>query len=119
MGTRSWRRITIALGSAFLFLAAVALASTRVSSEGARTAEEQACFDADRSAGSGDWNTHDQWARGKDVELLRQNLAKKIDLIYKCPAVSGEKFADFFADLSVILARAAPDPECFGGDLFP
>lgn len=110
------RRFPAVLAVASLFAAGAASGTTRINIEGARTAEEQACFGPDPGAGSGDWDAHDRWARDKDLEALRQNLVKKIDLIYRCPAVSGEEFADFFADMSVVMAKVAPSADCFGND---
>ncbi len=75
------------------------------------------CFASDPGAGSTNRETHYAWAKGQNVGRLEGNLNFKIDLLFKCSLMDAESLSEAFANVSVIIARYAPDANCFGGDV--
>jgi hypothetical protein len=74
------------------------------------------CFDADPNIGGLDRNAHLVWARRQTQETIANNLSYKIALLFNCQSVNGERLANAFADISVIVGNYAPDSSCFGSD---
>ncbi len=80
------------------------------------TPTNNSCFSADPGAGSTDRNAHYGWAQQHDAAQLRGNLIYKLNLLYRCPAMSDDQLSSAFATISVIIARYVPNANCFNGD---
>ena len=78
------------------------------------------CFASDPGMGSTNRQDHYKWAENKTGAQLEANLKSKINLLYNCPAVSDDDFANAFADFSVSIANYVRengrDETCFNGD---
>ena len=74
------------------------------------------CFASDPGMGSTNREGHYNWAQGQDASRLEANLKSKINLLYNCPSLSDDGFANAFADFSVIISQNAPNAACFGND---
>ena len=74
------------------------------------------CFSADRAMGSTKRNDHYNWAQEQNASRLEANLKSKIEFLYKCSSVSGEGFANLFADISSAIANSVQNTACFNND---
>ena len=72
------------------------------------------CFAADAGAASTDRAAHLAWGQANPA-LMTDNLISKIEELGECLG-GGLRWVDTFAAVSVVIAVAAPDPACFGGD---
>lgn len=80
------------------------------------TNKTASCFVSDPGMGSTNREDHYTWAQGKTAYDLRTNLLRKTTFLHNCTSLSDDDFAHIFADLSVIIAKYAPDASCFDGD---
>jgi hypothetical protein len=119
--------IGIAISVVLLFVVGAIVVFTQLSDGGAAPGKSDSkivkakvtstdCFAEDTRAGSTDRESHYTWAKGQDTATLEANLKHKVDLLFQCSSMDGEKLSDVFADISVIVARYVPDANCFGGD---
>lgn len=74
------------------------------------------CFASDAGMGSTNRDEHLQWARQQSPETLQSNLLTKIDLVFVCKNITDIDFANFFADVSVLIAKYVQNVGCFGND---
>ena len=82
-----------------------------------RTSDDRSsCFDEDPGAGVTDREAHVGWAQQRDRAALGGNLNYKADLLFRCPAMTIDLVASAFADISVAIAKAVPNANCFDGD---
>ena len=74
------------------------------------------CFASDMGAGVEDKSSHYNWAASRNVDTVANNLAGKVAMVFNCASVSGDQLAQAFGQISVLIARSAPDVRCFNGD---
>lgn len=125
---KPWLAIGIAISVGLILVVGAFVIFTQFRKEGAAPAKSDSkivnanvnpaadCFAGDPKAGSTDRESHYSWAKGQNAATLEGNLKHKVDLLFQCSSMDGEKLANAFADISVIVARYVPGANCFGGD---
>jgi hypothetical protein len=59
---------------------------------------------------------HFRFAREHNPQELEVNVRMKLEMLFRCNLVSEPQLANYFADISVLVGRNAPNPGCFNGD---
>jgi Caspase domain len=91
-------------------------AANSAASNGGRTTRPSPCFDEDKGAGILQRELHYGWAQQQDAATLGKNLSDKADLLFRCQGMNDDTLSAAFADISIVIAKAVPDANCFGGD---
>ncbi len=74
------------------------------------------CIAEGTGPASTDRDNHFHWAREHNPQELETNLHMKLEMLFRCNLLSDEQLSNYFADISVLVARSAPNPACFNGD---
>jgi len=74
------------------------------------------CIAEGSSMASTDRNNHFRWAREHNPQEIEANARMKLEMLFRCNLLDENQLANFFADISVIVARDTPNPACFNGD---
>jgi hypothetical protein len=74
------------------------------------------CIAEGSSMASMDRNTHFRWAREHSPQEIEANARMKLEMLFRCNLLNENQLANYFADISVIVARDTPNPACFNGD---
>jgi hypothetical protein len=76
----------------------------------------QGCFEAaGYTTRSHDRQAYLEWARQHPNDII-SNLDREVDVVSGCMSDNLEQWATLFGKVSAIVANAATDPQCFGGD---
>jgi hypothetical protein len=74
------------------------------------------CIEEGSSVASTDRDNHFRWAREHNPQEIETNMRMKLEMLFRCNLLTEAQLAEHFADISVIVARNAPNPGCFNGD---
>jgi hypothetical protein len=74
------------------------------------------CFAEDSGAGLAERAGHFEWAQRQDSATLGKNLSYKAGLLFHCDGLSEDTLATAFADISMVIAKAVPNANCFSGN---
>jgi hypothetical protein len=77
------------------------------------------CIADGSGPGSTDRNEHFRWARSHDTPEIEANLRLKLEMLFRCNLLNDSQLSNFFADISVLVGRNAPNRACFNGDRGP
>lgn len=100
----------------FLFTASIILFVLLSSPTHVSGQQGSGCFASDPGMGSTNRDDHYKWAQGQDASRLESNVKSKLNLLYNCPTVNDNAFADAFANYSVIIAQYVQKATCFNND---
>lgn len=81
------------------------------------TPQGSPCFNVDPGIGNPSRDDHYRWAQQRDSNVLMNNLAWKIGIIFNCSSVNGDELARGFGAMSGIIGDYVSNPACFNNDV--
>jgi hypothetical protein len=81
------------------------------------TPQGSPCFNVDPGIGNPSRDDHYRWAQQRDSNVLMNNLAWKIGIIFNCSSVNGDQLASGFGAMSGIIGDYVSNPACFNNDV--